>query len=408
MTILLLSDIFPPRTGGSGRWFWEIYRRLPREQVVIAAGEDPRQEAFDRTHDLRVVRVPLNQPEWGIRSMRGLADYAAGVRRIHRLVRKLRIGLIHVGRILPEGWIAWLLSRLCGIHYLCYVHGEELNLGVHSREFGWMIRRIVHGADFLVANSQNTAALLQRHWNVPAGRVVVLHPGVDVERFVPTARSAERRESLGWRDRPVVLTVGRLQKRKGHDMMIRALAEIRRTVPDVLYAIVGDGEERSYLENLAGEIGVTEHVRFHGELSDDELIRAYQQCDLFVLANRDVDGDIEGFGMVLLEAQACGKPVIAGTSGGTAETMQVEQTGRIVPCDRPEELAGAVAQLLCQPEKCLAMGEAGRRWVEEQFSWTSLAQEAGELFRITAGEGEFDGPSDVESLPTTVSTHLQA
>ena len=148
------------------------------------------------------------------------------------------------------------------------------------------------------------------------------------------------RARLGWGERRVVLTVGRLQKRKGHDMMIRALPAIRRAVPDVLYAIVGDGEERAALEQLAEQEGVRQSVQFLGEVDDETLVRCYQQCDLFALPNRQVGGDIEGFGMVLLEAQACGRPVLAGASGGTAETMRVPETGRVVPCDRPQELAG--------------------------------------------------------------------
>ena len=176
-------------------------------------------------------------------------------------------------------------------------------------------------------------------------------------------------------------------------MMIRALATIRRTIPNVLYAIIGDGEERRPLEGLAAEMGLAEHVRFHGELPDDELIGAYQQCDLFVLANRDVDGDIEGFGMVLLEAQACGKPAVAGDSGGTAETMQVGTTGRIVPCDGPEELARTVAGLLDDAQTRSEMGTAGRRWVESQFSWTSLAQQARDLFGMPGGPGEMASAS---------------
>lgn len=377
---MLLSEIFPPKTGGSGRWFWEIYRRLPREEVVIAAGEDPGQDAFDRTHDLRLARVPLQLPQWGIVSLRGVMGYGRILCCVRRLVRQHGVARVHCGRTLPEGWIAWLLNRLLGLPFLCYVHGEELSLGVVSREFRWMLRRVIGRAELLIANSQNTAGLLRREWKVPERRLVVFNPGVDVERFVPAPQSLEARARLGWRDRRVVLTVGRLQKRKGHDMLIRALPAIRRAIPDVLYAIVGEGEERSSLEGLVWELELAEHVQFHGGLSDEELIHAYQQCDLFVLPNREVDGDIEGFGMVLLEAQACGKPVIAGASGGTAETMEVGRTGRLVPCDRPEELAGAIAALLNDPKMRTKMGEAGRHWCMSRFSWTSLVEEARRLF----------------------------
>src|SRR4029453_2663396 len=125
------------------------------------------------------------------------------------------------------------------------------------------------------------------------------------------------RKELGRTGRQVVLTVGALQKRKGQDMMIRALPAIRRRCPDVLYAMIGEGWERPYLDKLVADHGVGDLVQFRGTPTDDEMIRCYQQCDLFALPNRQVGWDLEGFGIVLIEAQACGKPVVAGTSGGT-------------------------------------------------------------------------------------------
>jgi phosphatidylinositol alpha-1,6-mannosyltransferase len=182
----------------------------------------------------------------------------------------------------------------------------------------------------------------------------------------------------------VVLTVGRLQKRKGHDQLIRALASIRQSIPDVLYAIVGDGLERAALEELTAQEGLGRHLQFLGEVDDDQLVRCYQQCDLFALPNRQVEQDIEGFGMVLLEAQACGKPVLAGDSGGTAETMRIPETGQVVCCEGPLELAALVVRLLSDPERLARMGEAARLWVAEQFDWGRLSQEAARLFGPTA------------------------
>src|SRR5262249_50179864 len=125
-------------------------------------------------------------------------------------------------------------------------------------------------------------------------------------------------------------------------------------------------------------------VQFFGEASEDDLVRCYQQCDVFVLPNRDVGGEIEGFGIVLLEAQACGKPVVAGRSGGTAETMQVPDTGRLVDCESPDELARVVAELLNDSAERARMQDAARRWVE-RFDWSALAFQAAELFGIGPG-----------------------
>jgi phosphatidylinositol alpha-1,6-mannosyltransferase len=380
VTTLLLSEVFPPLHGGSGRWFWEIYRRLPRAAYLIAAGQHPRQQEFDATHDLRVQRLPLQFPAWGLRNWTGLRSYLGMACRLCRLVKNERVAMIHCGRCLPEGFAVWLSSWRTRVPYVCYVHGEDVTTAATSRELSWMVKRVLHGARFLIANSHSTRTILLRDWRLAAEQVQLLHPGVDTRRFTPAPRDPAGRVELGWGNRPVVLTVGRLQKRKGHDQMIRALPAIRRRLPDVLYAIVGDGEERANLDHLVREHAVHEHVQFLGEVDDAWLIRCYQQCDLFALPNRQEGSDIEGFGMVLLEAQACGRPVVAGASGGTAETMRPGESGLIVPCDGPDELARVVPELLSRPEELARMGEAGRRWVVEQFDWESLTRRAGELF----------------------------
>ncbi len=383
MTLLLVSDIFPPKTGGSGRWFWEIYRRLPREQVIVAAGEHPRQGEFDRGHDLRVARLPLALREWGLLRREGLRGYAAAVRRLRRLVREHGIGAVHCARCIPEGVMGLALRWLTGVPYLCYVHGEDVTCPGTSRELRFLAGQALRRAALVLANSRHTERILLDDWRLPPERVRVLHPGVDTGRFVPAPWDERERARLGWGGRRVVLTVGRLQQRKGQDMLIRALPAVRRAVPDVLYAVLGDGEERAALEALADREGVRQCVQFLGEADDETLLRCYQQCDLFALPNRQVGADIEGFGMVLLEAQACGRPVLAGASGGTAETMRVPQTGRVVPCDGPEELSRALAHLLLRPELLERMGAAGREWVVSHFDWSALTRQAERLF---AGE----------------------
>jgi phosphatidylinositol alpha-1,6-mannosyltransferase len=162
--------------------------------------------------------------------------------------------------------------------------------------------------------------------------------------------------------------------------MIRAVRQLLGEFPDLLYVAIGDGEERADLQRLIETEGVQENVRLAGEIDDRGLIASYQQCDLFILPNRQVNQDIEGFGMVLLEAQACAKPVIAGASGGTAEAMDAPATGRIAACETPDGIVPVVAELL--RDRCLrqTMGQRGREWAVANFEWSSLAQQAREVF----------------------------
>ena len=377
---LLISEIFPPQTGGSGRWFYEIYRRMPSDQYLIAAGQHPREADFDQSHDLQVIRLPLQMQQWGLRSFSGSWGYWSAVRRLNRIVREHSIQRVHAARCLPEGVMALALCLWKRLPYCCYVHGEDVNMAAQSREHTLLVRQVLHRAQSVLANSQNTANILRKNWDLPESKITVLYPGVDVQRFVPSSRDTELRHRLGWADRPVILTVGRLQQRKGQDQLIRTLLRVRESVPNVLYVIVGDGEDRTRLSALVDELGLHSHVQFRGETSETELASCYQQCDLFVLPNREINGDIEGFGMVLLEAQACAKPVIAGASGGTRETMQVSRTGRIVDCESEEALATTVIELLSDEDRRTEMGRSGRRWVEDKFSWESLSAEAARLF----------------------------
>lgn len=392
MTTLLVSENFPPKVGGSSRYCWEIYRRLPQADFLVAAGADPDQESVDHLGEVRTRRLPLTFPTRFIRRQ-SLPHYKEAFSRLRDLVVQEQVRVIHAARCLHEGLLALAVKRATGVEYSCIAHGEEINPSnsepnprwyrrrvYNSREMALMVGLVLRGASHVIASNRNARSILVDRWGVPSQRVHLLHPGVDTGQFSPHPPDPVVRERLGWRDRRVVLTVGRLQKRKGHDVLISALPEIRRMVPEVLYAIVGDGEERQSLQRLAREKGLEDHVQFLLEVDEQRLIECYQQCDLFVLPNREIDGDIEGFGIVLLEAQACGRPVVAGASGGTAETMSIGATGFVVPCDGPAALSALLQELLADADRRESMGQAARGWAVERFDWQSLAEQARRLF----------------------------
>jgi phosphatidylinositol alpha-1,6-mannosyltransferase len=376
MKTLVISEVFPPRTGGSGRWLWELYSRWRRDDLRILAGECAGDSAFDLTHHLPIQRLPLSFESWGLVGYRNVRQYTATYRQVAAVVKREGSTEIHCGRMLPEGLIAWMVSMRHHVPYACYVHGEELNSAGTSRELTFLARRVLKGARVLIANSLNTARVLMNQWQVPASRIEILNPGCDTQRFTPSPRDPAVRAKLGWGQRRVILTVGRLQARKGQARMIAALPRIIESVPDALYAIIGEGETRSELEALVARLRLENHVQFLCERREEELLACYQQCDLFALPNVTVQGDFEGFGMVLVEAQACGRPVIAGRSGGTGETMREGETGRLVDCENEGALAATAAELLSDESLRHRMGEAGRRWVERRFDWSVLAKQA--------------------------------
>lgn len=379
MKTLLLTEIFPPRVGGSGRWFWEIYSRLDNENYLVAAGNDTAAHEFDMAQSLQCMRWPLTLGSWGITSFASIKNYLILFFKLRTAVKTHQIEAIHCGRGLPEGLLGWLAWKWFGIPYLCYVHGEELPTYRSSREYKFLSQLVYLNAHRIIVNSANTQTSFITHTGI-ADTVRKMHPGVDTAYFTPKEKNEELCRQLGWSGRKVILTVGRLQKRKGHDHVILAMNQVLERIPNALYVIVGDGEERGALEKLVIAEHLQDHVQFMGKIDDATMLACYQQCDLFVLANREVDGDFEGFGMVLVEAQACGKPVIAGESGGTAETMSLGETGLLVDTERPKAIADAVIYLMINKKILESMGQRAVLWVRSSFDWNQLVIQADSIF----------------------------
>lgn len=375
--ILLVSEVFPPTHGGSGRWFWEIYSRFSAGSIACLVGAHPNVNANDSAFPHPIYRFALNSSEWGLRSFAGMRYYFKVWNKLRRLVKGEGIAQIHCGRVLPEGLAAMLINLTHRVPYTCYVHGEDVEVALTSRELKLLTRLVMNRAERIVANSQNSRRILTEKWQLPDHKVVVMTPGVDVDKFTPATGSQPLKK---WAGKRVVLTVGRLQRRKGQDMMIRALPTLEAHFPNLHYCIVGDGAEKNSLVSLAAELGVAHMVEFAGEIDDAEMVEHYRHCDLFALPNRRIGNDDEGFGMVLLEAQACGRPVLAGDAGGTRETLEQGATGVLVDCTVPERVAAALRQLLQDPGNLQTMGRAGRQRVEDYFGWNSLAEEAKRLF----------------------------
>jgi phosphatidylinositol alpha-1,6-mannosyltransferase len=378
---MLLTENFPPRSGGSGRWFWELYTRLDAAKIVVVTQElSPEYENISHPN-LDIIYMPLNCSEWGFKSVKGLTFYIRTVQKLRTIVKQHNISHIHCGRVIHEGVSAWLLSFLTrDLQYLCFVHGEDVETAAVSGEHNLMVKQVCKRATTLICNSMNSINILKRLNYATDEKVELLHPGVDCSKFTIADEDIAFKQKLGWENKFVVITVGRLQARKGHDRMIDAVKLLSENIPNIHYAIIGRGECKPSLEKQVKQLGIEKHVQFLSEISDDEMIACYQQCDLFILANRTIENDIEGFGMVLVEAQACGKVVIAGDSGGTRETMDVGSTGLIIDCADPKSIELAIKTLCESPATFMAMGSKGRPYVMENFDWTVHLRKASQIF----------------------------
>lgn len=268
-----------------------------------------------------------------------------------------------------------------GIPYLCYVHGEDLEASALSRELNSLTKLVMRSADKIICNSHNSANIVSRVDDSVNDKVTVMHPGADTKKFYPVEnKDNDFLSAMGWDGKRVILTVGRLQARKGQDKMIEAMPEILKRCPQAHYVIIGHGESRTQLEHLIESLALQDHVQMLTDCDDETMIKCYQQCDVFILPNRTEGQDIEGFGMVLVEAQACAKPVIAGDSGGTKETLLAGKTGDIVDATNVAALADVISAFIEDPARCEAYGNAGRKHAVQAFDWENAAINARSVF----------------------------
>jgi phosphatidylinositol alpha-1,6-mannosyltransferase len=365
--ILVVSEVFPPAIGGSGALLENVYRRISDRPVRVLAHDAP-PGALPYAGPLDVQRVSMEGPDWGV-------IRPAAMRRHLRVARAIRAALdqapavVHCARALPEGLSAAMALVGRAGDYVCWLHGEELGYASTSRELSWLTRRVYRGASTVFANSHNSAGLLTRQWGVPEAKVRVVYPGVDAERFHPGVDGAALRMRIAAPDDVVFLSVGRLQRRKGHDLVLQALAQLRETVPRIRYVIVGDGPHQAQLQADVRALGVTDIVDFIGPACEADLPGWYAAADVFVMPNRSDGVDFEGFGIVFLEAAAAGLPVIGGRSGGVPEAVADEVTGRLVDGHDVAELTAAMRHFAESPVERRTVGDRGRARAVAQFSW---------------------------------------
>lgn len=374
--ILLVSEVYPPAIGGSGVLLENLYSRLADRPVrVLTEGQDP----VRIQGGLEVHSVAMTTDDWGVFRPSALARHLRVARTINRLGPTPQD--IHCAKALPEGLSARLaLWSRPGV-YACWLHGEELGFASSSRELTRLARWVYHGAAAVFANSSNSRRLLLEQWGVPAERVHVIHPGVDTEAFCPGLDGRTLRSRVASPEDILFLSVGRLQRRKGHDMVLRALARLRVSMPNVRYAVVGGGEHADVLQKDVSDLGLGDIVHFIGSADQADIPAWYAACDVFVMPNRTDGVDFEGFGIVFLEAAASGKPVIGGRSGGVPEAVEDGVTGTLVSGEDVAELAAAMADLATAPDKRRRMGEAGRLRACAGFTWAASAERLRTLVR---------------------------
>ena len=360
---LVITNDFPPRVGGVQRVVHSLVRELPPDRVTVLAPNWPGWREHDDGEPYRIERFPPTFL-WPTRDLE---------RKAWTLIREAGAEVVLFGHVVPAALLSRGLARR-GVPSVALAHGAEywetLVPGTAA-----VLRRATGGTQRVAACSAFVGRTVRTV--VPRGvPVSVLTPGADVERFRPDLDPAGIRARYRLSDRPVISCVSRLVPRKGQDVLILAMEAIRRRVPNAALLIVGGGSYRKGLEALAAAKAPPSSVYFAGEVPEDELPLHYAAGDVFAMPcrNRYLGLEVEGWGAVFQEAAACGKPTVAGNSGGAAEAVVDGETGLVVDGRHVGQVAEAAAGLLDDPQRAARMGKAGRARVEREYAWPVIAE----------------------------------
>lgn len=378
MTTLLVTNDFPPTVGGIQSYLRDyadeyVSRAGDGDLVVFASTQDAAASgAWDRGVGYEVIRWPR----------RVMLPTPAVRREMQRIIRERGIDTVWFGAAAPLAVLGSSAKRAGASRVVATTHGHEVGWAMVPGVRG-VLRRIGGRADVVTYISRYTLRRFGRAFG-PRPQFVALPSGVDTEFFrpVPVERRREVRARLGVGDAPLVVCASRLVARKGQDQLIRALPQLRSLVDGTRLLLIGTGALEPTLRKLAGELGpeAEDAVLFAGGVTREELRDAVAAADVFAMPARTRGWglDVEGLGIVYLEAQACGVPVLAGDSGGAPETVTPE-TGVVVDGRDTEAIAAELAGLLADPGRRTRMGEEGRRFVEKHFAWQELGDR---LFRV--------------------------
>lgn len=343
--VLLLTLEYPPMLGGVSEYLGGIFGSLPKGKVHVLQGKGL---CFKK-------RMPL--------------QWFPSIWKTWSAAKKYRSELLVISHVLPMGYVAYLMKRFLKLPYLVIVHGMDLKMAQRSRRKRRWAGMILKNAETVVANSNYTRSIALE-FGVKDENVQVIYPcasqstqressGEDVEAL---------RRKYGLEGKKVILSVGRLVKRKGFDDVISALPQLKKFCRGAVYVIVGAGLEEEHLKQLAKEKGVEDQVVFTGSVKREMLPAHFMLGDVFVTVAKELPGDVEGFGIVYLEAGRYGLPVVAGRTGGVPEAVLNGKTGILVNPGVEDELVGAICSIMSSREEAERMGKNGRERAMHELS----------------------------------------
>lgn len=377
---LFFTIDFPPLGGGMSRHSLDVVLGLSytKEPVIILAPQVGGDKRLDDDVGLAVVRLR------GIKSGEIFNNYLRSVIIFflygfsYCLTRRVKAILANTWSI--AGVAAFLIKKTLGIPYFVFAYGLDIYSVQANTKAAQLMRIVLRNASTVIAISNFTAHLVKSVIG-EQGRIVVLNPIVDIKRFIAQACFSDKKVE----GKKVILTVARLVESKNHETLIRAFAKVVKSIPEAVYRIIGEGPMESQLKELVNTLGLVDKVIFVGNVPDSELAGYYYSCAVFVMVSQEIKerGEVEGFGIVFLEAAACAKPVIGSKSGGIPDAVIDGVTGILVNPLNEDEIARAIVCVLQDEQLAKSLGENGRKRVESELTLENFGEKLKRIINET-------------------------
>jgi phosphatidylinositol alpha-1,6-mannosyltransferase len=375
--ILCVTNDFGPRAGGIETFIIGLIERLPKGSIIVYTSAQDKSEPYDQqwldSYGVEVIRdkARILLPTPGV-------AYC-----VSALIKDRGIKTAFFGAAAPLGLLAPVLRRAGVTKIIALTHGHEVWWS-KVWPFTWAMKSIARNVDHLTYLGEFTRRAISRTINSSAQSAMVkIAPGIDTDHFAPSD-SSKLTSELGLTDKKVIVSVGRLVHRKGQDVLIEAMPHLLEEIPDAHLVLIGEGPYRGYLETRVKNLGIDSKVTFIGRITYVELPRYICLGEVFVMPSRSrlAGLEVEGLGIVYLEASACGLPVIAGNSGGAPDAVVQGVTGLVVNGKDQHAVAMSIATLLNDQEKAREMGRRGREWVIDQWRWEIWSEKFRELLKL--------------------------
>jgi phosphatidylinositol alpha-1,6-mannosyltransferase len=391
---LLIAQFFPPDFGGIQNYLYNICKNLPKDKIFVMAAKDLkavsdfRQDSridlesqrkletivhdFDQTQPFKIYRTKFKS----LLSIFHLTPFSL-YRKARKICKKEKIEMILLGHFyIPSAIAAIYLKKVKNIPYVLFTYGLEITETKNNKKSYFILKSCLKNAKNIIVITEYLKRKIAKDYLGSIEKIIKIPPGVDFNFFKPGLQVDDLHKKLNLQNQKIILTCGRLVRRKNHQAIISVMPKILKEIKNVSYVIVGDGPEKESLVTKVKALSLQNHVKFLDKVLDSELPYYYNLCDVFCLPSIEIPGkgDVEGFGIVFLEALACGKPVVGGNSGGIHEAVSDNVDGFLVDPKNLDALSMVLIKILKNQNLAKKMGRAGREKVIAKHDWGKLVE----------------------------------